>query len=199
MSLKANSNEPVAKVADFGLTAAASSRLQQELLTWQWMAPEAFLGENYTESCDLYSFGMILWEIWTGTGEIPFESIANLEKNKKKQQRDLVNDVIHNNVRPECGEKFPPTVITLCHQLWEKNPTRRPSFAHCLSMLDQSEQGKAKKVGLLQLVHNTKRPDQQLDEAPRVNMSSENVCQRRKGDYLAGRCHWRYPCDGHET
>lgn len=38
----------VAKIGDFGLTSAASSRLQQELQTWQWMAPEAFLGENYT-------------------------------------------------------------------------------------------------------------------------------------------------------
>ncbi len=110
MSLKLNGKEALAKVGDFGLTAAASARLQQELLTWQWMAPEAFLGENYTETCDLYSYGMILWEIYSGTGEIPFEAVAALEKNKKKQAREFMNDIIHKNLRPTCDPSFPEEV-----------------------------------------------------------------------------------------
>ncbi len=74
----------------FSVKAAASSRLQQELQTWQWMAPESFLGENYTETCDLYSFGMILWETFTGTGEIPFDAICAL--NKKKTAREVATE-----------------------------------------------------------------------------------------------------------
>lgn len=129
------------QVGDFGLTAAASARLQQELLTWQWMAPEAFLGENYTETCDLYSFGMILWEIFSGSGEIPFESVAQQEKNKKKQAREFMNDIIHKNLRPTCASSFPEDLTQLVLRLWERDPNLRPSFSTCLEVLLAMQSG----------------------------------------------------------
>ncbi len=157
MSLKTASKEAVAKVADFGLTAAASSRMQQELLTWQWMAPEAFLGENYTETCDLYSFGVILWEIFNGTGEIPFESIASQEKNKKKQARDFMNDIIHKGLRPVCGEDFPEDVSALILRLWEKDATTRPSFLVCCEILQAVQSGTKRPEGFLKSLLNRER------------------------------------------
>ena len=53
------------KVADFGL-----SRIKQDLHhpltgglgTYQWMAPEVISHTRYTESADVYSFGIVLWE-----------------------------------------------------------------------------------------------------------------------------------------
>lgn len=38
-----------------------------------WMPPEIFLGEKYTEKADVYSFGLLLWELWTR--QQPFEGI----------------------------------------------------------------------------------------------------------------------------
>ena len=52
------------KVADFGL-----SRIKRDLHpltgglgTYQWMAPEVISHTRYTESADVYSFGIVLWE-----------------------------------------------------------------------------------------------------------------------------------------
>lgn len=112
------------------------------------------MGENYTETCDLYSFGMILWETFTGTGEIPFDSICALNKKKsarevrktslnlfslklqKKKKKKYMNDIMHRDLRPVCGANFPPDVTALILKLWEKDPEARPSFAACLEVLN---------------------------------------------------------------
>lgn len=62
-----------------------------------------------------------------------------------------MNDIMHRDLRPDCGAGFPPEitalilkVVTLCvivflwiclSQLWEKDPEARPSFAACLEVL----------------------------------------------------------------
>jgi serine/threonine protein kinase len=95
---------------------------------------QAFFGENYTETCDLYSFGMVLWEVFTGTGEIPFDSIV--AQNKKKSNREYMNDVMHRDLRPVCASSsFPEDVKTLILKLWDKDPEQRPSFAACCEVL----------------------------------------------------------------
>ena len=62
-----------AKVADFGLSRCITSGIAGSLATWQWLAPEVILedGAEYGLASDVYSFGMVLWEILTC--EVPFE------------------------------------------------------------------------------------------------------------------------------
>ena len=50
--------------------------------TLRYMAPEVALGEYYNQSVDVYSFGIITWQILKG--KIPFE-----EMNKKTFRRRL--------------------------------------------------------------------------------------------------------------
>lgn len=52
-----------AKVGDFGLSQKVAPFLDSALQTWGWMAPEALKGSPYTELCDVYSFGIVAWEI----------------------------------------------------------------------------------------------------------------------------------------
>jgi serine/threonine protein kinase len=69
MSTDAESPDAVAKIGDFGLSEIASHQFNDFLSTWQWLAPETFNpGETvkYSEKCDLYSFGIILYEIYSG-------------------------------------------------------------------------------------------------------------------------------------
>lgn len=69
------------KICDFGL-ARYKEKFQKDnhgkIGTPHWMAPEILRGERYDEAADVYSFGVILWEMLTG--EIPYmgRSIAQI-------------------------------------------------------------------------------------------------------------------------
>jgi serine/threonine protein kinase len=66
------------KVIDFGL-ARYKNRFKKDnkgkIGTPHWMAPEILRGETYTEASDVYSYGVILWEMLTGN--IPFVGRTN--------------------------------------------------------------------------------------------------------------------------
>ena len=51
------------KLADFGWTRKKYDLMTDKIGTYQWMAPEVIAGQNYTELCDIFSFGIIMWEI----------------------------------------------------------------------------------------------------------------------------------------
>ena len=58
-----------AKVADVGLSRVISSRLAASAgadFTWDWASPEQILGQPLTLASDIFSFGVILWELITG-------------------------------------------------------------------------------------------------------------------------------------
>ena len=61
------------KVADFGWTRTMAATMTGKIGTYQWMAPEVISGHNYTEKADVFSFGIILWEI--AAREPPYRSI----------------------------------------------------------------------------------------------------------------------------
>ena len=64
------------KVCDFGLSgikSSAQSHMTGVMGTPAWSAPEAIRGEQVRSSCDVYSFGVILWELLTG--EVPWEGL----------------------------------------------------------------------------------------------------------------------------
>lgn len=99
-----------------------------------------------TELCDVYSFAMILWEIWAGTGEMPFESIVSSQPNKKTS--DFMNAIVQQNLRPVCGSTWDITqLIEMC---WEKDPNKRPSFSLCVEALTLFQKvGRTKRLELV--------------------------------------------------
>lgn len=58
----------IAKVADFGLSKEkeAAATMTASVGALPWVAPEVFKGAHFTESADTYSYGIILWELWSG-------------------------------------------------------------------------------------------------------------------------------------
>ncbi|KAI9918516.1 hypothetical protein PsorP6_011968 [Peronosclerospora sorghi] len=59
------------KISDFGLSRVKAQI--QNCGTVQWMEPEVLGNRKYTEKADVFSFGIVVWEIFTG--QCPYEGI----------------------------------------------------------------------------------------------------------------------------
>lgn len=142
MSCNAASKDSVAKVklAESGVTKAA---LTSEANTWQWMAPEAMFGQTPPETCDLYSYAMVLWEIWQGTGEAPFESVIRENSNKKPEE--FMHAIAQEDFRPDLSSTW--DVRELIVFLWEKSVQLRPSFEACIELLSAMQAGTVTDLG----------------------------------------------------
>ena len=127
-------NAPVmAKVADFGLSRKATPALGDTLQTWQWLAPEVFDSNNikgYDQRSDVYSFGIVFWEIIVGPGDlhVPFSEYERKEQHIKM-------DIISKNLRPSLPPDAPKDIRDLITKCWSANPDDRPTFVDICSQL----------------------------------------------------------------
>lgn len=67
------------KIADFGIACEDGScdLLADDPGTYRWMAPEMIKRKSYGRKVDVYSFGLILWEMLTGT--LPYEDMTPIQ------------------------------------------------------------------------------------------------------------------------
>jgi hypothetical protein len=137
-----------AKIADFGLSLVVTERLRDPLPTWEWMAPEAQAGIMYTELCDLYSFGVVLWEIADGQGRVPFSEVRLLDVRApwprscsstqfegKMRIAQVKQQALAGTLRPTLHPRFHALFLNLIPRLWSNDPCARPSFVVCASEL----------------------------------------------------------------
>ncbi|KAL3843986.1 hypothetical protein ACJIZ3_001389 [Penstemon smallii] len=109
------------KVCDFGL-----SRLKHNTFlsskstagTPEWMAPEVLRNEPSNEKCDVYSFGVILWEL--ATLKLPWTGMNPMQ---------VVGAVGFQNRRLEIPKEVDPLVGRIIWECWQMDPNLRPSFA----------------------------------------------------------------------
>ncbi len=109
------------KIADFGLAKLADvSKMRQQSLagTYQWMAPEMMEGRPYNEKVDVYSFGIVLWELCSK--RLPFTEFPN--------EVALSRAVVDRGVRPPIPRDTPRSLAELMVRCWQPDHRRRPSF-----------------------------------------------------------------------
>ncbi|KAJ0979947.1 hypothetical protein J5N97_015421 [Dioscorea zingiberensis] len=115
------------KVGDFGL-----SRLKHETYlmtksgkgTPQWMAPEVLRSEPSDEKSDVYSYGVILWELVTE--KIPWENLNAMQ---------VIGAVGFKNQRLEMPKDLDPQWESIIQSCWHSDPHRRPSFEELLEKI----------------------------------------------------------------
>ena len=110
----------VAKVCDFGTARTmAKTAMTTQKGTYRWMAPEIVEGveANINKMCDVFSFGMVLYEIYAC--KIPYDDLRT---------DPLVGMAVLQGKRPPVPPTLPPFLHPLLKACWKKEPNQRPSF-----------------------------------------------------------------------
>lgn len=109
------------KVADFGLTRIVSSPTAAPMTgqcgTFQYMAPEVLANRPYTEKADVFSFGILLWELVAR--KLPFFGMAPMQVGLA---------VVNTGLRPPIPRDCPRPLAILMRRCWEQDFRHRPSF-----------------------------------------------------------------------
>uniref|UniRef100_A0A8C9T0H8 Fibroblast growth factor receptor n=1 Tax=Scleropages formosus TaxID=113540 RepID=A0A8C9T0H8_SCLFO len=124
-------DDNVMKIADFGLARGVHhidyyKKTTNGRLPVKWMAPEALFDRVYTHQSDVWSFGVLMWEIFTLGGSpypgIPVEELFKLLKEGHRMDKP-------SNCTHELYMKM--------RECWHAVPSQRPTFKQLVDELDQ--------------------------------------------------------------
>jgi len=120
------------KLCDFGLSAFQWTAKIQDTDTAPgtplWMAPEVLMGRPLSEKADLYSFGIVAWELFTGRE--PYEQHDNYDL--------FVAAVCLKHERPPLDKSIPRGIREIIEASWCPDPNKRPSMAELINRIDKA-------------------------------------------------------------
>lgn len=118
----------VVKVADFGVARVKSQSgvMTAETGTYRWMAPEVIEHNPYDHKADVFSFGILLWELLTG--KLPYEYLTPLQ---------AAVGVVQKGLRPTIPKNTHPKLAELLERCWQQDSTLRPDFSEIILILQQ--------------------------------------------------------------
>ncbi|XP_058117734.1 tyrosine-protein kinase Fer-like isoform X2 [Anopheles ziemanni] len=121
-------SENIVKISDFGM-----SREEEEYIVSggmkqipiKWTAPEALNFGKYTSLCDVWSYGILVWEIFS-RGDTPYSGMSN----------STARERIDEGYRMPTPEGAPPEMYRLMLKCWSYEPESRPHFDEICSVVD---------------------------------------------------------------
>nr|XP_033794423.1 mitogen-activated protein kinase kinase kinase 12 isoform X2 [Geotrypetes seraphini] len=119
--------DDMVKISDFGTSKELSDKSTKMSFagTVAWMAPEVIRNEPVSEKVDIWSFGVVLWELLTG--EIPYKDVDSSA---------IIWGVGSNSLHLPVPSSCPDGFKILLRQCWNSKPRNRPSFRQILLHLD---------------------------------------------------------------
>uniref|UniRef100_A0A4W6BS78 receptor protein-tyrosine kinase n=1 Tax=Lates calcarifer TaxID=8187 RepID=A0A4W6BS78_LATCA len=120
------------KVSDFGLSRVLEDDPEGTYTTSggkipiRWTAPEAIAYRKFTSASDVWSFGIVMWEVMA-FGERPYWDMSNHEVMK------AINEAFRLPAPMDC----PSAVYQLMLQCWLQDRSKRPRFGDIVSLLDK--------------------------------------------------------------
>ncbi|XP_050519180.1 fibroblast growth factor receptor homolog 1 isoform X2 [Diabrotica virgifera virgifera] len=126
------SDDYILKIADFGLARDIHCsdyyrKTTDGRLPVKWMAPEALFHRMYTTQSDVWSYGILLWEIMT-LGGTPYPSVPSVEK---------LFQLLRNGHRMEKPPCCSLEIYMLMRECWSYQPNERPIFSELVEDLDR--------------------------------------------------------------
>uniref|UniRef100_A0AAQ4QDI4 Mitogen-activated protein kinase kinase kinase n=1 Tax=Gasterosteus aculeatus aculeatus TaxID=481459 RepID=A0AAQ4QDI4_GASAC len=120
-------HDDLVKISDFGTSKELSDKSTKMSFagTVAWMAPEVIRNEPVSEKVDIWSFGVVLWEMLTG--EVPYKDVDSSA---------IIWGVGNNSLQLPVPESCPDGFKILLRQCWNCKPRNRPSFRQILLHLD---------------------------------------------------------------
>lgn len=124
----------VVKIADFGMArdiyrSDYYRKGGKAMLPIKWMPPEAFLDGIFTSKTDVWSFGVLLWEVFS-VGLMPYTGLPN---------RDVMQ-LVTGGGRLDAPPGCPPSIYRIMADCWNPNPELRPAFSNLLERLTACSQ-----------------------------------------------------------
>ncbi|XP_055604856.1 ephrin type-B receptor 5 isoform X8 [Uranotaenia lowii] len=120
----------VCKIADFGLSreienASDAYTTRGGKIPVRWTAPEAIAFRKFTSASDVWSYGVVLWEVMS-YGERPYWNWSN---------QDVIKS-IEKGYRLPAPMDCPEALYQLMLDCWQKQRTHRPTFSSITQTLD---------------------------------------------------------------
>ncbi|XP_043675222.1 ephrin type-B receptor 1-B isoform X14 [Vespula pensylvanica] len=163
----------VCKIADFGLSREIESATEGAYTTRggkipvRWTAPEAIAFRKFTSASDVWSMGIVCWEVMS-YGERPYWNWSN---------QDVIKS-IEKGYRLPAPMDCPEAIYQLMLDCWQKERTHRPTFANLTQTLDKLIRSPDT---LRKIAQNRIRERGAPPPPPPATSASSNVHLRKRG------------------
>uniref|UniRef100_A0A452R9G8 Tyrosine-protein kinase receptor n=1 Tax=Ursus americanus TaxID=9643 RepID=A0A452R9G8_URSAM len=153
------------KIGDFGMTRDIYEtdyyrKGGKGLLPVRWMSPESLKDGVFTTHSDVWSFGVVLWEIAT-LAEQPYQGLSNEQVLRFVMEGGLLD-------KPD---NCPDMLFELMRMCWQYNPKMRPSFLEIISSIKDEMEPGFREVSFYYSEENKPPEPEELDLEPE-NMES---------------------------
>ncbi|XP_076239316.1 tyrosine-protein kinase Fer isoform X3 [Calliopsis andreniformis] len=124
--------ESIVKISDFGMSREEEEYIVSDgmkQIPIKWTAPEALNFGKYTSLCDVWSYGVLTWEIFSKGGN-PYSGMSNSQAREK----------IDAGYRMPAPENTPEEIYRLMLRCWEYEPEKRPHFDQIYTVVETLSQ-----------------------------------------------------------